>query len=194
MQVGGRTVSWSAWQDGILRPKPESSRSPQLLQTCSCARLRFSFMRPVRPVQESLGSMLADCAFLRRTSGPPPFSSMNSMPAASKALRTARSLASVIDVWFSVSSARRMVATLRSDCRARFSALQRRRARAALIWGAGERQTVKVRDQARQADYPSVVAPSAEGSNRAEPRRDPPGQPRRLLAGRSRRPGHAQFD
>jgi hypothetical protein len=72
--------------------------------------------------------------FRRRTPGPPSFSSMNSTPAASKARRTAKSFAAVIEVSSSVSSARRTVATLRSDCRARSSALQRRRARAALIW------------------------------------------------------------
>src|SRR5215813_11502826 len=70
----------------------------------------------------------------KRTPGPPPFSSMNSTPAASKARRTAESLAAVIKVSSSVSSARRIVATLRSDPRARSSALQRRRERAALIW------------------------------------------------------------
>src|SRR5262245_43422459 len=70
----------------------------------------------------------------KRTPGPPPFSSMNSTPAASKARRTAKSLAAVIEVSSSVSSARRIVATLRSDRRARSSALQRRRERAALIW------------------------------------------------------------
>src|SRR5262245_38199592 len=59
---------------------------------------------------------------------------MNSTPAASRARRTAKSLAAVIEVSSSVSSARRMVATLRSDSRARSSALQRRRERAALIW------------------------------------------------------------
>src|SRR5262245_20256653 len=58
---------------------------------------------------------------------------MNSTPAASKARRTAKSLATVIDVWASVSSARRIVVTPRVDSRARSSALQRRRARAALI-------------------------------------------------------------
>lgn len=72
--------------------------------------------------------------FRRRTPGPPPFSSMNSMPAASKARRTARSLATVIDVSLSISSARRIVATLSADCSARSSALQRIKARAALIW------------------------------------------------------------
>jgi hypothetical protein len=70
----------------------------------------------------------------KRTPGPPPSSSMNSTPAASKARRTAKSLAAVIEVSSSVSSARRMVATLRSDRRARSSALQRRRDRAARIW------------------------------------------------------------
>ena len=70
----------------------------------------------------------------KRTPGPPPFSSMNSTPAASKARRTAKSLAVVIDVSSSVSSARRIVVTLKAVSRARSSALQRMRARAALIW------------------------------------------------------------
>src|SRR5262249_8583966 len=69
----------------------------------------------------------------RRTPGPPPSSSMKSTPAASRVRRTAKSLAAVIDVSFSESSARRIVATLSSDSRARSSALHRRRARAALI-------------------------------------------------------------
>ena len=45
----------------------------------------------------------------RRTPGPPPFSSMNSMPAASKARRTAKLFAVVIAVCPSASSARRIV-------------------------------------------------------------------------------------
>jgi hypothetical protein len=69
----------------------------------------------------------------KRTPGPPPFSSMNSTPAASKVRRTAKSLAVVIDVSSSVSSARLIVVTLRAVSRARSSALQRMRARAALI-------------------------------------------------------------
>ena len=70
----------------------------------------------------------------KRTPGPPPFSSMNSTPAASRARRTAKSLAAVIDVWSSASSARRMVATPTADSLARSSARHRRNARAALIW------------------------------------------------------------
>jgi hypothetical protein len=54
-----------------------------------------------------------------RTPGPPPFWSMNSTPAASKARRTARSFAAVIEVSSSVSSARRIVATPTEDSRAR---------------------------------------------------------------------------
>ena len=69
----------------------------------------------------------------KRTPGPPPFSSMNSTPAASKVRRTAKSLAVVIDVSSSVSSARLIVVTLRAVSRARSSALQRMSARAALI-------------------------------------------------------------
>lgn len=77
--------------------------------------------------------VLDPCRFRKRNPGPPPFSSMKSTPADSKARRIARSLAAVNDVSPSVSSARRMVATLKSDCRARSSAFQRTRARAALI-------------------------------------------------------------
>ena len=58
-------------------------------------------------------------AFRRRTPGPPPFSSMNSTPADSKARRTARSFAAVIEVSLSTSSARRIVATPTADSRAR---------------------------------------------------------------------------
>jgi Prolyl oligopeptidase family len=77
---------------------------------------------------------VSDAAALRsRTPGPPPFSSMNSTPADSNARRIAKSLALVSAVWFSVSSARRMVATLSADAAARSSAVQRIRDRAALI-------------------------------------------------------------
>src|SRR5262245_9606128 len=72
--------------------------------------------------------------FLRRTPGHPSSQSMNSTPAASNVRRTAESLAAVIDVFSSVNSARRIVVTPSVDWRARSSALQRRRARAALIW------------------------------------------------------------
>jgi hypothetical protein len=70
----------------------------------------------------------------RRTPAPPPFSSMNSTPAASKARRTAKSLAMVIDVSPSVSSARLIVASPKAASRASSAALHRRRARAARIW------------------------------------------------------------
>jgi hypothetical protein len=71
--------------------------------------------------------------FRRRTPGPPPFSSINSMPAVSNARRTERSLAAVIEVSLSASSARRIVATPTADSRARSSARHRRKALAALI-------------------------------------------------------------
>src|SRR5262249_14472883 len=58
---------------------------------------------------------------------------MNSMPAASSARRTDRSLAAVMEVFFSASSARRIVATPTADSRARSSARHRTRDRAALI-------------------------------------------------------------
>jgi hypothetical protein len=73
------------------------------------------------------------CGFRRRTPGPPPFPSMNSTPAASKARRTAKSFGAVIEVSVSLSSARRMVATPTADSRARSSARHRRKARAARI-------------------------------------------------------------
>jgi hypothetical protein len=59
---------------------------------------------------------------------------MNSMPAASRARRMAKSFATVIEVSSSVSSARRIVVTPTEDSRARSSALHRISARAALIW------------------------------------------------------------
>jgi hypothetical protein len=70
----------------------------------------------------------------RRTPGPPPFSSMNSTPAASSVRRTAKSLAMVIDVSPAASSARLIVASPNADSRASSAALHRRRARAARIW------------------------------------------------------------
>ena len=73
------------------------------------------------------------CDFWRRTPGPPPFSSMNSIPAPSRARRTAESFAAVIEVSSSASSARRIVATPKAASRARSCARQRRKARAALI-------------------------------------------------------------
>jgi hypothetical protein len=69
----------------------------------------------------------------KRTPGPPPFSSMNSTPAASKARRTAKSLATVREVLSSASSARLIVLSPSDDARARSFALHLRRARAARI-------------------------------------------------------------
>src|SRR5262245_31938330 len=59
---------------------------------------------------------------------------MNSTPAASSVRRTAKSLAIVIDVSPSASSARLIVATPKAASRASSAALQRIRARAARIW------------------------------------------------------------
>ena len=60
--------------------------------------------------------------------GPPPFSSINSTPAASKARRTARSLAVVMDVSPSASSARRIAVAAVSSMR---------KEREKLYWNAG---------------------------------------------------------
>jgi hypothetical protein len=73
------------------------------------------------------------CGLRRRTPGPPPFPSMNSTPAASKARRMAKSFGAVIEVSASASSARRIVATPTADSRARSAARHRRKARAARI-------------------------------------------------------------
>ena len=68
-----------------------------------------------------------------RTPTPPPFSSVNSTPADSNAWRTAKSLAAVMVVCCSASSARRIVRKLTAECRERSSALHLSNARAALI-------------------------------------------------------------
>src|SRR3954467_10574076 len=72
--------------------------------------------------------------FPRRTPGPPPFSSMNSTPAVSKARRTAKSFAAVIEVSRLAISARRIVRMLTADWRESSSAVHLISARAALIW------------------------------------------------------------
>ena len=72
--------------------------------------------------------------FRSRTPGPPPFSAMNSIPAASNTRRTASSLALVIGRGPSTTSALRMVANPRFASRAKSAALQRISARAARIW------------------------------------------------------------
>jgi hypothetical protein len=71
--------------------------------------------------------------FFSRTPGPPPFSSMNSTPAASSACRTAKLFAAVNAVCGPASSARRIVRRLTNECCERSSALHLRSARAALI-------------------------------------------------------------
>ena len=113
--------------------------SPMVLPVDESAALRDRLLSEVAGLasQDSATTHFRDFCFerlRRRTPGPSLFSSMKITPAASRARRTAKSLAAVIEVSSSVSSARRTVATLRSECRARSSALQRRSARAALIW------------------------------------------------------------
>jgi len=76
----------------------------------------------------------SDTCCFRRAPGPPPFSSINSTPAFSRALRMADALANVIAVFPSTDSARWIVARLTPDSRTRSAAAQRNKARAALIW------------------------------------------------------------
>ena len=80
------------------------------------------------------GTDLSDRRCFRRAPGPAPFSSINSTPAFSRALRMADALANVIAVFPSTDSARWIVARLTPDSRTRSAAAQRRRARAARIW------------------------------------------------------------
>jgi hypothetical protein len=72
-------------------------------------------------------------ARLRRAPSPPPFSSINSTPAFSRARRMADALANVIVVFPSVDSARWIVAGLTPDSRTRSAADQRRSARGRLL-------------------------------------------------------------
>jgi hypothetical protein len=72
----------------------------------------------------------------RRTPGPPPFSSMNSTPAASRARRMASSFAAVSEVAPSATSALRIVLAPNAASLARSAALHRSSARAARIWAA----------------------------------------------------------
>src|SRR5258705_9477057 len=71
--------------------------------------------------------------FRRRTPAPPPFSSMNSTPAASKVRRIDSSLATVSEVSSSATSARRIVLAPRAASLARSAALHLSSARAARI-------------------------------------------------------------
>jgi hypothetical protein len=85
------------------------------------------------PCRELLGRFWPRAPFKAH---PPPrrrFHSMNSTPAASNARRMARSLAAIIDVSRSASSARRIVRKLTADWRERSSAVHLMSARAALI-------------------------------------------------------------
>ena len=109
------------WRFGNSRARPERGTDRSPIATSDSATIYF------------LGA-LGRRRCRKRTPGPPPFSSMNSTPATSKARRTARSLATVREVLSSASSARLIVAIPKAASRASSAALQRRRARAARIW------------------------------------------------------------
>jgi hypothetical protein len=72
--------------------------------------------------------------FRSLTPAPPPFSPINSTPAASRARRIAKLFAAVSEVSSVANSARRIVVSPTAEDRARSSALQRTKARAARIW------------------------------------------------------------
>jgi len=109
------------WRFGNSRARPERGTDRSPIATFDSATIYF------------LGA-LGRRRCRKRTPGPPPFSSMNSTPATSKARRTAKSLATVREVLSSASSARLIVAIPKAASRASSAALQRRRARAARIW------------------------------------------------------------
>jgi len=109
------------WRFGNSRARPERGTDRSPIATSDSATIYF------------LGA-LGRRRCRKRTPGPPPFSSMNSTPATSKARRTAKSLATVREVLSSASSARLIVAIPKAASRASSAALQRRRARAARIW------------------------------------------------------------
>jgi hypothetical protein len=88
-----------------------------------------------------LFSRLVSWRFSQAQPAPLPFSSMNSTPAASRALRTASSLAAVSEVWSSAASARRTVFAPNAAASASSAALHLSSARAALIWAGGLERT-----------------------------------------------------
>jgi hypothetical protein len=108
------------WRFGNSQARPERGTDRSPVATSDSATIYF------------LGA-LGRRRCRKRTPGPPPFSSMNSTPAASKARRTAKSLATVREVLSSASSARLIVLSPSDDARARSFALHLRRARAARI-------------------------------------------------------------
>jgi hypothetical protein len=73
-------------------------------------------------------------ALRRRTPGPPPFSSINSTPAASSATLSAARFAAVTGISPSIVSTRRIVATPTFEALAKSTALHLKRARAARSW------------------------------------------------------------
>ena len=101
-------------------------------------------LKPSRPAMSLLLGAANDVGFKRhyrlacrgfrnRTPSPAPFSSIKSMPAASKARRIAASLASVTGISPSTTSTRRIVATPTLDAAAKSRAVHRSIARAARI-------------------------------------------------------------
>jgi hypothetical protein len=124
-------------RDLIRNPTPQNSCH---LGNARSAKRSITWVPGIRPsflYPQCDGCNYRDLGAARarsRAPGPPPFPSINSTPAASKARRTARSLAAVIEVWSSALSARLIVLRPRAAARARSSADHLTRARAARIW------------------------------------------------------------
>jgi hypothetical protein len=143
---------WSPPQQKELEPKKSAALRDQLTQELVGLRSVLGRRGEVGPEDLSanlLGLVIEDLnrqatgaafrvsayadGFFNRAPSPPPFFSMNSMPASSSARRIARSFGPVNEVAAPVSSARRIVVSPTDDECARSSALQRRSARAARI-------------------------------------------------------------
>jgi hypothetical protein len=92
-----------------------SSSAPASFGVVTCNLLEFGLLCNLAVAWPAHFRGFACGRFRMRIPGPLPFSSMNSTPALSNARRTARSLAAVIDVLDSVSSARRIVVTSMTD-------------------------------------------------------------------------------
>ena len=129
-----RTAVSQGGPQPVAGPLAHGGPSSDVVTCATGSQASRGISRPFRerPRRLALLQRLFRCR--RRTPAPPPFSSMNSTPAASRARRTARSLAGVIEVARSISSARRIVRKLTADCWARSCALQPTSARAARIW------------------------------------------------------------
>ena len=124
--VGGSDARVIMGQDekALIRLWQEKRGNVAPAPTRRMGRNPANYLRP---------GFFTNCDLRKRTPAPPPLLSMNSIPAASNAWRSAASLASVTGISPSTTSARRIVATPTLEAVARSRALHRSSARAARI-------------------------------------------------------------